>query len=60
MVNALHERGVLVSGLCFPVVPEGQACIRLETSALHSEDDLRRVIRAFIEVGERGALVPRR
>jgi len=51
MVNALYERGVHVNGLCYPVVPEGQACIRLETSVRHSEDDISRAIRVFQAVG---------
>jgi len=62
MVNALHERGIYVTGVCFPVVPEGEARIRLETSVRHSEDDIARTVRAFTELtelGERGAPRPK-
>jgi glycine C-acetyltransferase len=51
MVNALYERGVHVNGVCYPVVPEGQACIRLETSVRHSEDDVARALGAFAQIG---------
>jgi glycine C-acetyltransferase len=47
MVNALFEQAIHVNGLCYPVVPEGQACIRIETSARHSEADILRALRTF-------------
>ena len=47
MVNSLYERGVHVQGLCYPVVPEGQARIRLEITARHSAADLGRALNAF-------------
>ncbi|MDB4956718.1 MAG: 2-amino-3-ketobutyrate coenzyme ligase [Myxococcales bacterium] len=47
MVNSLYERGIHVNGLCYPVVPEGEARIRLEITARHTEQDLGRAINAF-------------
>ena len=47
LVNSLYERGIHVNGLCYPVVPEGQARVRLEVTAAHSEEDLGRAINAF-------------
>ncbi|HEX3761791.1 MAG TPA: aminotransferase class I/II-fold pyridoxal phosphate-dependent enzyme [Kofleriaceae bacterium] len=47
MVNSLYERGIHVHGLCYPVVPEGQARIRLEITARHTVQDLGRAINAF-------------
>jgi glycine C-acetyltransferase len=47
MVNSLYERGIHVQGLCYPVVPEGQARIRLEITARHSAQDIGRAINAF-------------
>ena len=47
MVNSLYERGIHVLGLCYPVVPEGQARIRLEITARHSAQDIGRAINAF-------------
>lgn len=52
MVDSLYERGIHVNGLCYPVVPEGQARIRLAVSARHSEDDLGRALRAFELAGK--------
>ncbi len=45
------ERGVYVTGFSFPVVPKGQARIRTQMSAAHSEDDLGAAIAAFIDTG---------
>jgi glycine C-acetyltransferase len=47
MVNSLYERGIHAHGLCYPVVPEGQARIRLEITARHSAQDIGRAINAF-------------
>jgi len=47
MVDSLYERGIHVNGLCYPVVPEGQARIRLEITARHSAQDIGRAINAF-------------
>jgi glycine C-acetyltransferase len=46
LVNSLYERGIHVNGLCYPVVPEGQARIRIEVTARHSAQDLGRAINA--------------
>lgn len=57
MSSALYEKGFYVIGFGYPVVPEGVARIRVQISATMSEDDLRRAIPAFIEVGrEEGVL----
>jgi len=47
MVNHLYDAGIYVHGLCYPVVPEGEARIRLMVSALHSSEHLQRTLRAF-------------
>jgi glycine C-acetyltransferase len=47
MVNSLYERGIHVHGLCYPVVPEGEARIRLEITARHTAQDIGRAIKAF-------------
>jgi glycine C-acetyltransferase len=47
MVNSLYERGIHVNGLCYPVVPEGQARVRIELTARHTEQDIGRAINAF-------------
>ena len=40
--------GVYVIAFSFPVVPRGQARIRVQLSAAHSEDDVRRCVEAFV------------
>jgi glycine C-acetyltransferase len=40
MAGAMLEKGVYVVGFFYPVVPMGQARIRVQLSALHTRDDL--------------------
>lgn len=49
----LLEEGVYVTGFFYPVVPAGQARIRTQMSAAHSEAQLRDALAAFIRVGSR-------
>ncbi len=49
MAERLLERGIYVVGFFFPVVPEGQARIRTQVSAAHSDEDLDSAVRAFAE-----------
>jgi glycine C-acetyltransferase len=51
MAARLLAKGVYVIGFSFPVVPKGQARIRTQMSAAHSEADVRKAIEAFAEVG---------
>ena len=51
MAAKMLERGIYVIGFSFPVVPKGQARIRTQMSAAHSEADIDRAVAAFIEVG---------
>ena len=43
----LFGLGIYVHGLCYPVVPEGEARIRLMVSALHSEAHIQQTLNAF-------------
>lgn len=52
MANRLLEKGVYVIGFFFPVVPRGQARIRVQLSAAHSREQLEIAIKAFTEVGK--------
>ncbi|MEZ5725999.1 MAG: glycine C-acetyltransferase [Paracoccaceae bacterium] len=47
----MMEKGVYVTAFSFPVVPRGQARIRTQMSAAHSDDDLSAAIAAFVETG---------
>ena len=51
MAARMLKKGVYVIGFSFPVVPKGQARIRTQMSAAHSDNDVRRAIAAFEEVG---------
>jgi len=54
----LLEKGIYVIGFFYPVVPKGQARIRVQLSAAHEREHLDRAIDAFVEVGnELGVLV---
>ncbi|WP_127791952.1 glycine C-acetyltransferase [Agromyces sp. LHK192] len=47
IADALQRRGVYVTAFSFPVVPKGQARIRVQLSAAHSEDEIRACVDAF-------------
>lgn len=50
--DRLLEKGVYVVGFFFPVVPKGQARIRVQISAAHTRQHLDKAINAFTEVGK--------
>ncbi len=50
--DQLLEKGIYVIGFFFPVVPKGQARIRVQLSAAHERHHLDKAIEAFSEVGK--------
>jgi glycine C-acetyltransferase len=48
----LLEEGIYAIGFFFPVVPKGQARIRVQMSAAHTPEQLDRAIGAFVKVGK--------
>lgn len=48
--DALLQRGIYVIGFFFPVVPKGQARIRVQLSAAHTPEHIDKAVRAFAEV----------
>ena len=52
MSNMLLNEGIYVIGFFFPVVPKGQARIRVQISAAHEKEHLDQAINAFIKVGK--------
>ena len=48
----MQEEGIYVTGFYYPVVPKGQARIRVQLSAGHEREHLDRCIAAFIKVGK--------
>ncbi len=57
MSKELLEEGCYVSGFGFPVVPQGQARLRVQVSAAHTREHLDRALGAFEAVGRRHGLV---
>jgi glycine C-acetyltransferase len=51
MAAALLDRGIYVVGFSYPVVPKGEARIRVQISAAHEQPHLERAVAAFVEVG---------
>jgi glycine C-acetyltransferase len=51
MADALLQRGIYVIGFSYPVVPQGQARIRIQMSAAHTDEQIDRALAAFTEVG---------
>ncbi len=49
----MQKEGIYVTGFYYPVVPKGQARIRVQLSAGHKREHLDRAIEAFINVGKR-------
>ena len=48
----LQEEGIYVTGFYYPVVPKGEARIRVQLSADHTREQLDKCIAAFIKVGK--------
>lgn len=49
---AMAEEGIFVTGFYYPVVPAGQARIRVQLSAAHTREQLDKAIAAFVKVGK--------
>lgn len=49
----MQKEGIFVTGFYYPVVPKGQARIRVQLSAGHEREHLDRAIAAFIKVGKK-------
>ena len=52
MAKRLLDEGIYVIGFFFPVVPKGKARIRVQVSAGHSKEHLKRAVEAFTKVGK--------
>jgi glycine C-acetyltransferase len=57
--KALLEENVYVKGLWYPVVPQGEARLRCQISAAHTQPELEHAIRAFTKVGRSLGVLPR-
>ena len=57
MADKLLERGIYVIGFSYPVVPQGQARIRIQLSAAHTQEHLERALAAFTAVGREMSVI---
>ena len=57
MADELLKRGIYVIGFSFPVVPQGQARIRIQVSAAHTDAQLDHAIASFTDVGRQLGVV---
>jgi glycine C-acetyltransferase len=48
----LLKEGIYVIGFYFPVVPKGQARIRVQLSAAHEKEHLDKAVKAFSKIGK--------
>jgi len=53
MAALLLEEGIYVIGFSYPVVPQGQARIRVQISAAHTQEHLDKAIVAFQKIGKK-------
>ena len=52
MADALLEEGIYVIGFSYPVVPKGQARIRVQLSAAHTDEQIDQAVAAFVKIGK--------
>jgi glycine C-acetyltransferase len=57
MSELLLSQGVFVTGFGYPVVPQGEARVRCQISAVHTREDLDQALAAFRKVGQQLQLI---
>ncbi len=50
--NKLLNENIFVIGFSYPVVPKGQARIRVQLSASHTEEQVKKCVEAFTKSGK--------
>jgi len=58
MAAQMLKRGIYVIGFSYPVVPRGQARIRTQMSAAHSQEDIEQAVNTFIDIGKEMSVIP--
>jgi len=58
VAEGLLEKGIYVIGFSFPVVPKGEARVRVQMSAAHTREQLDRALHAFEKVGRALHIIP--
>jgi glycine C-acetyltransferase len=57
MARDMYAEGIYVIGFSYPVVPEGEARIRVQLSAAHENEHIDRCVEAFRKVGEKYGII---
>ena len=57
LASSVNEQGVFVVGFSYPVVPKGEARIRVQMSAAHSRDQLDRALLVFEKAGKKHSVI---
>jgi glycine C-acetyltransferase len=57
MAHDLYDEGIYVIGFSFPVVPKGQARIRVQISAAHTKEQIDTALAAFEKVGKKHKVI---
>jgi len=57
MANDMFKEGIYVIGFSYPVVPKGQARIRVQLSAAHNPAQIAKTVQAFIKIGKKHGLI---
>jgi glycine C-acetyltransferase len=57
VASDMLEEGIYVIGFSFPVVPRGQARIRVQISAGHTPEHIDHAVQAFIKVGRKHGVI---
>ncbi|MFB6342365.1 glycine C-acetyltransferase [Saccharicrinis sp. FJH62] len=55
--DKLLDEGIYVIGFSYPVVPKGQARIRVQLSAAHEKEHLDKAIKAFVKIGKQLSVI---
>ncbi|OMJ70386.1 hypothetical protein SteCoe_31658 [Stentor coeruleus] len=55
--DKMMTQNIYVIGFSFPVVPKGQARIRVQLSARHTEEQINRAVDAFIAIGKETEII---
>lgn len=57
MADEMLNEGIYVIGFSYPVVPKGQARIRVQLSASHSQEHIDKAIKAFEKIGKKHGVI---
>ena len=57
LAKAVNDQGIFVVGFSFPVVPRGEARIRVQVTAAHTRDQLDRAVTVFEQAGRQVGVI---